>query len=571
MSLNRQRAFSVSDLELQRIREEIEALSLQQHRRHSTGSTSKIEGLEIADEFQTQSQQSALLPSDAQEEPSEQRQNTTKDEVVILPPSHPALDIEQLLTQPDVSTQIRKNWDWNQSPSPWQKLVTFPRKYLSYHPVHAFIREIVFRIDPIPWLGAGVGLATFQQILISLQICSIGLISKHITSLSEFASGASFKVFRGLAKEDYHFPPLRESQSRCQWKKNEPLALKKPILSLIVRQMQGGVRDRSEQMCLRSTIQEIRILNHKPLRDHPNLIRVFGVAWQDDVDEQGRAFPVPYLVQELAKHGNLRQYLLARRGTASSSGTRNSVTTKLEFCRGVAAGMEALHQCAIVHGDLKCDNVLVCSDDNGNFIPKLTDFGFSSITSLVSVLNYFPNRRVTVMGGSRRYMAPEVFVQLEDAVDDTEEGRSTVSVPLGAACKIDIYSYGLLAAEICLDGNDIFAALVLCFSPGAAEIRQDQAVFDTMQEKYIVATKNGGLDDDMAVQLIVTIIAAASGDGVLAEKILPVLQKTLTRDPDARLSNISDATRNLVDRGSEEINIEETQRFVYHNPTYLSP
>ena len=563
MSVNRQRAFSISDLEHQGIRQDIEALPILEYRRHSTGSSSIVESLEfvqLAEESETQSQPSTFLLPDGQNETSDKQDNSTKDETVLLPPSNPAIDIEQVVGQPSSSTEIRKKWDWNQPPSPDQVLMMFPRKYLPYHPVHAFIREIPFRIDPIPWLSAGIGLATFQQILINLQVCSIGLLSQHVASIGEFASGASFKVFRGLARGDSHFPPLREGQQRFQWKGNTPLALKKPVLSFMFRRMHRGVRDRSEQMLLRSMIQEIRILNHKPLREHPNLIRFFGVAWQDDidVDEQGRPFPVPYLVQELAKHGDLRQYLLARHGAAASGEIGNSETAKLEFCRGVAAGMKALHQCAIVHGDLKCDNVLVCTDGNGNLVPKLTDFGFSGINSLVSVLDYISNRRVTVMGGSRRYMAPEVYVQL-DADDDTEKEQSTVSVPLGSACKIDIYSYGLLAAEICLDGNDIFEALVLCFSPRAAEIIQDPAVLDRMKENHMVATKNGRLHDDAVVWAIVSIVAEVS-EMSLAEKILPVLQKTLVRDPDARPSNLSGVTRDLVDQGSEETNIEEAQR-----------
>uniref|UniRef100_H3G5S0 non-specific serine/threonine protein kinase n=1 Tax=Phytophthora ramorum TaxID=164328 RepID=H3G5S0_PHYRM len=48
-----------------------------------------------------------------------------------------------------------------------------------------------------------------------------------------------------------------------------------------------------------------------------------------------------------------------------------------------AIGLQYLHEMGVIHGDLKCDNILVGSDG----LAKLTDFGLSTIESDASYGN----------------------------------------------------------------------------------------------------------------------------------------------------------------------------------------
>lgn len=84
---------------------------------------------------------------------------------------------------------------------------------------------------------------------------------------------------------------------------------------------------------------------HAPLRDHPNVLPVFGYGWKP----YGQSLLL-YIVVEYCEHGSLRTWL---------GDSNKDVTTKLILVRDVDAGLIALHLCDIVHGDFKLDNVVV--------------------------------------------------------------------------------------------------------------------------------------------------------------------------------------------------------------------
>jgi serine/threonine protein kinase len=83
---------------------------------------------------------------------------------------------------------------------------------------------------------------------------------------------------------------------------------------------------------------------------------------------------MPYVVVEYAKFGSLRQYLIE---------SERSLRTKIIMAGDVAAGLNALHQCDIVHGDLKLDNIVVLEswDRPPGAIAKLCDFGHAIVPS----------------------------------------------------------------------------------------------------------------------------------------------------------------------------------------------
>ena len=97
---------------------------------------------------------------------------------------------------------------------------------------------------------------------------------------------------------------------------------------------------------------------------------------------------------------------------------------KIFLIYSICDGLGYIHHKGIIHGDLKCDNILL-SDENKFYIgeyyypiPKLADFGLSQIC---------PNQ---VAAGTPGYIAPEV-----------EKGS-------GLNFKTDIFALGMVMFEI---------------------------------------------------------------------------------------------------------------------------
>jgi serine/threonine protein kinase len=120
---------------------------------------------------------------------------------------------------------------------------------------------------------------------------------------------------------------------------------------------------------LRAVLNEIRITHHAPLREHPNILSILGYGWR----QSGQA-PMPYIVVEYAMFGSLRQYLTE---------SERSLRTKVIMAGDIAAGLNALHQCDIIHGDLKLENIVVLRswDRPPAAIAKLCDFGHAIVLS----------------------------------------------------------------------------------------------------------------------------------------------------------------------------------------------
>jgi len=133
---------------------------------------------------------------------------------------------------------------------------------------------------------------------------------------------------------------------------------------------------------------------------------------------------------------------------------------RLKLLEEAADGLLYLHGYAppIVHGDLKCANILV--NDDGSAC--LADFGLSRTHEEVTSLSLRD-------AGSQRYMAPELF-----------EGPENESVPLKTLAS-DIYAFGQVTLEL-LSGEKPFYRLrhegmiYLAISRGDRPTRPDNAV-----------------------------------------------------------------------------------------------
>ena len=74
----------------------------------------------------------------------------------------------------------------------------------------------------------------------------------------------------------------------------------------------------------------------------------------------------------------------------------------LEIARQISAGVGQAHRQGVVHGDLKCGNVILGRAPDGRLRAVVTDFGLARIAGEM--------RADTVAGGTVAYMAPECFL-----------------------------------------------------------------------------------------------------------------------------------------------------------------
>ena len=119
-----------------------------------------------------------------------------------------------------------------------------------------------------------------------------------------------------------------------------------------------------------------------------------------------------------------------------------------------------LHEQGIVHGDLKPENVIMCLHGEKKLVPKWADFGFAIIEAAeVSDV---------VIGGTRTWAAPEAFRSLN----------------ISHLKLTDIYSLGLVAWSIAIDGKDPFSLIL----PTNLQIRERLAEIQRLKDADAVLT-----------------------------------------------------------------------------------
>ncbi|KAF2823777.1 hypothetical protein CC86DRAFT_59943 [Ophiobolus disseminans] len=207
--------------------------------------------------------------------------------------------------------------------------------------------------------------------------------------------------------------------------------------------------ERDRDRLMRDLLMELRILSHPPLQRHKNIVHVLGFAWIQDnqfltdvqdrqVGNVGERREWPVVVTPKAQHGSLHAFMRSEMFRIVPV----SLRAKLSLCADVLNGLKALHECDIVHGDVKCANVLIYDDSASgtaeNWQAKLADFSNSI------ALNEEEDRGQPFVGsmirGTEPYNAPEVT--------DNVEINNFSSLKFA-----DIWSFGLLALEVLLDGD----------------------------------------------------------------------------------------------------------------------
>ncbi|KAI9864370.1 MAG: hypothetical protein M1813_003290 [Trichoglossum hirsutum] len=192
----------------------------------------------------------------------------------------------------------------------------------------------------------------------------------------------------------------------------ENIALKRPIMT-------GNPTSDVDQHIWASLITEFRILTNPLLGHHPNIVKLLGNVWQSVGTTQTTIAPV--LVLEAAS-GNLKELY-------SPSGPGIKVREAIELFSDIAFGLDALHNCGVIHGDLKPENILIFRDHDGSCTAKLADFGSSIVLRDMQ-------SSVRLSGGTLYWRAPEYnnILLMSDLI------------------AIEIYSFGLLMLDFFIPG-----------------------------------------------------------------------------------------------------------------------
>ena len=205
--------------------------------------------------------------------------------------------------------------------------------------------------------------------------------------------------------------------------------------------------------------------------NHPNIVRLYGIYYDDDSDGI-----IPSIIVELMDR-NLTDQL----NSTFDPTHRKSMfplKTKLSILYQVAGALDYLHCIKkVLHGDLTANNVLLKESSPGSFTSKLADFGMSR------VLSEQDNVMSTVQG-TYSYMPPEV----------QNAGETTT--------KVDIYSFGVLCVHVlshrfpkplhALTMDDLGACVVVSefnrFRPYLMELDDDEKLLEPLIEECLQYT-----------------------------------------------------------------------------------
>ncbi|KAL3478344.1 kinase-like protein [Aspergillus californicus] len=235
--------------------------------------------------------------------------------------------------------------------------------------------------------------------------------------------GASFMVFKRAIPAE---PEVYQTVDMGDWTISIPRSQKTPPKDVVYKVARVAFTDTGTptpptRHAMKAALMELYALTHEPLRQHPNIIDVLGLAWGSNYFDSSHRLPV--LVMEYADHGSLAD--LQQKHDLSPS-------TRRLLALDIGHGLQMLHRCGIIHGDVKSENVLIFSHPEREYIAKLSDFGFSIVGEAADAEAY--------VGGTRPWKAPE----------------AKSPVPNHLLRATDIYSYGLLLWRLASDGHDPF-------------------------------------------------------------------------------------------------------------------
>ncbi|ODH37039.1 serine/threonine protein kinase [Paracoccidioides brasiliensis] len=300
-------------------------------------------------------------------------------------------------------------------------------------------------------------------------------------SRTKIGSGASFVVERAEWQPGVNKLEVSLSQRFLKWGKYVAV---KSVRERSTSRLQNNWND---------VALELRALLHKPLRYHPNIVRLLGFGWGSPTESDS---VYPKIIMEYATFGSF--YNL------QASNIPLPFPVKQKLCYDISRGLAILHACGIVHGDLKHENVLIFENRYDTvecqpYTAKLADFGGAVMDIEQRDLSY-------LRMGTFPYQAPESSNRLSS----------------NGLKQTDVYSFGLLVWRAFLDGRNISSELGLGPRPTDAS------------EKELQRLK---LSNELIVNAVCSVQVYASSNRVSENAlalILYVLAQTIVAEPGHR-------------------------------------
>lgn len=199
-----------------------------------------------------------------------------------------------------------------------------------------------------------------------------------------------------------------------------------PYYVAVKRMPKVGLTRKEYQRRCNGLTKELRVMSHARLKDHECIIPALAYGWEDGPLQ----LALPFVVVEYSDHGSMSDYLKR---------IRPNFQERREFALDVAAGLQALHECKIIHGDLKPANILITNCDHEWRVQsaRLADFG-AAIFELDTEVAYYV--------GTSLYNAPEVQIESRNNNDGSIKGKKIFYAA-------DVYSLGLTLWEIMANGT----------------------------------------------------------------------------------------------------------------------
>lgn len=148
------------------------------------------------------------------------------------------------------------------------------------------------------------------------------------------------------------------------------------IVAVKCPKVTGELRDKRNQKLWSSMAMELQILRQPDIQSHENIVTLLGVCWRSVRDQA-----MPAFVMELA-HTNLQ----AMMESETEMSTRKMFGLTIDIC----AGVSALHEVGIIHGDIKPANILIFKDQELGLTAKISDFGSSLLKTDINEPIHLP-------------------------------------------------------------------------------------------------------------------------------------------------------------------------------------